>query len=65
MTTRWYHPICGAYRRPETFLEALATTPAAFDGRETLAHEAQLSVTHRRAPRVYSAGLATTGRGGR
>lgn len=66
LTTQWYHPICGAFRRPEAFLEALGATavePAVeIDGRDALLHEAQLGVTHRRAPRVHTASLAPTGR---
>lgn len=62
ITTLWYHPICGSYRRPETFLEALAATPVEIDGRDALVHEAQLGITHRRAPRVHTASLAPTAR---
>jgi len=62
LTTQWYHPACGAYRRPEAFLEALGTTTLEIDQRDTLAREAQLGVTHRRAPRVHTASLAPTGR---
>jgi len=62
LTTQWYHPVCGAYRRPEALLEALATATMDIDGRDALAHEAQLGVAHRRAPRVHTASLAPTGR---
>src|SRR5690606_22830392 len=62
LTTQWYHPACGAYRRPEAFLEAIATTTIEIDDRDRLAHEAQLGVAHRRVPRVHTASLAPTGR---
>ncbi len=62
LTTQWYHPVCGAYRRPEAFLEALATATLEIDQRDTLMREAQLGVTCRRAPRVHTASLAPTGR---
>jgi hypothetical protein len=66
LTTQWYHLWCGAFRRPEPILEALAgETPdlaAAGVDRNALAHEAQLGVTHHRLPRVSTASLAPTGR---
>jgi hypothetical protein len=61
-TTHWYHPACGAFRRPEAFLEALTTTTVDVPDRVMLEHEAALGVAHHRAPRVSTAGLAPTGR---
>jgi hypothetical protein len=58
--TLWFHLRCGAYKRPEPFLEtavgsglpeALALIPAA-----------EFGVTHRRLPRVNGAERAPTGR---
>jgi hypothetical protein len=60
--THWFHIACAAYRRPEPFLEALAATTADVPDREGLQREAQLGVTHRRLPRVSTAGRATTAR---
>lgn len=66
LTTQWYHLWCGAFRRPESTLEALAgETPdlaAAGVDRDALAREAQLGVAHHRLPRVSTVGLAPTGR---
>lgn len=61
-TTHWYHPGCGAFRRPEAFLAALTTTTVEVTDRPHLEHEAALGVAHHRAPRVSTAGLAPTGR---
>ena len=60
--THWYHMACAAFRRPEPFLETLATTSEAIDERETLEREARLGLAHRRLPRVSTAGRAPSGR---
>lgn len=63
--THWFHLACAAYRRPESFLEALEAPGAsadAIENREALAHEARLGVAHRRLPRVSTAERAPTGR---
>lgn len=61
-TTYWYHPVCGAFRRPEAFLAALAESTIDVPDRDMLVHEAQLGVTHHRLPRVSTASVAPTGR---
>lgn len=61
-TTHWYHPACGAYRRPEAFLDALGTAAIDIPDRSSLEQEAALGITHRRLPRVSTASLAPTGR---
>ena len=60
--THWFHLPCAAYRRPEPFLETLAATAVAIDGVDQLSQQAQLGVTHRRLPRVSTAGRASSGR---
>lgn len=64
--THWYHLTCGAFRRPEAFLEALAAAPTGeltdLADRAMLEHEAALGITHRRLPRVNTADHAPTGR---
>lgn len=66
LTTLWYHVWCGAFRRPEALLEALASSPpdlaAAGLNHEALAEQAHLGVTHHRLPRVSTVGRAPTGR---
>ena len=59
--THWFHLICAAYRRPEALLETLAEAGTIPDA-ELLKAQAQLGVTHRRLPRVSTAGRASTGR---
>jgi poly [ADP-ribose] polymerase len=61
-TTHWFHPECGAYKRPEPFLEALATVTVPLDDAERLEAEARLGVAHPRLPRVSGAERAPTGR---
>lgn len=61
-TTHWYHPACGAFRRPEAFLDALSTAAIDIPDRSMLEQEAALGIAHRRLPRVSTASLAPTGR---
>jgi hypothetical protein len=61
--THWYHLVCAAYRRPEAFLELMASADAPeVPDRERLLAEASLGVAHRRVPRVSTAERAPTGR---
>ncbi|MEZ5316809.1 MAG: hypothetical protein R2752_05360 [Vicinamibacterales bacterium] len=71
LMTHWFHLACGAYRRPEAFLEALSLIdapdaadppPGPIEDRERLAHEAAEGVAHHRLPRVNTAERAATGR---
>ncbi len=54
-TTQWFHLDCGAFKRPEPFLEALAAREEPLDGRERLEAEAQLGVAHPQLARVDGA----------
>jgi hypothetical protein len=58
--TLWFHPRCAAYRRPESFLEALA----AHEDPELapLRAAADFSLAHRRVRRIGSIERAATGR---
>ncbi|MCH7825104.1 MAG: hypothetical protein IH849_09915 [Acidobacteria bacterium] len=76
--TLWFHPLCGAYKRPEPFVEAMAATliedgsvadleaietPAAPG--ETIAwlrDQSRFGLDHRRLPRIDGAGRAPTSR---
>ena len=60
--THWFHLTCAAYRRPEPLLDTLATTEGAIADVDHLTQQAQLGVTHRRLPRVSTAGRASSGR---
>lgn len=72
LMTLWFHPVCGAYKRPEPFLEALDDTDADLESIDTpaadghtadwLHAEAAIGRDHRRLPRLDGAGPAPTGR---
>jgi hypothetical protein len=51
-TTHWFHPECGAYKRPEPFLEALRTRAVPLEDAERLESEARRGLAHRRLPRI-------------
>jgi hypothetical protein len=59
--TLWFHLPCGAYSRPEPFLEAHgAAPPEAAD--ERLVEAARFGIAHRRVPRLHGAERASSGR---
>jgi hypothetical protein len=66
--TLWFHLPCGAYSRPEPFLEAQGAAPAepgaiaAAPQLEQLASAARFGIEHRRVPRLHGAERATSGR---
>lgn len=60
--THWFHLVCAAYRRPESFLETLSSLAERLDGQADLEREAELGVAHRRVPRVNVAERASSGR---
>ena len=60
--TQWFHPECAAYKRPEPFLQTLSEAPESIPGREQLAQAAQLTVDHRRLPRIDGAERAPSGK---
>ncbi len=70
--TLWFHPVCGVYKRPEPFLEALESTTHDLESVQTpaarghtadwLRAEAAIGREHRRLPRLTGAGHAPTGR---
>ena len=68
--TLWFHLPCGAYSRPEPFLEAAAEASGvgAAQGAvaaaqlEPLATAARFGIEHRRVPRLHGAERATSGR---
>jgi hypothetical protein len=59
--TLWFHLPCGAYSRPEPFLEAQATAPADVP-LEPLGAAARFGIEHRRVPRLHGAERASSGR---
>lgn len=61
-TTYWSHLDCGAWRRPEAFLDALAQTDQAIEDRDRLQTDAQASLDHHRLPRLAGAERDPSGR---
>lgn len=60
--TLWFHLPCGAYKRPEPFLEVLGLTDATIDDKASLESKARFGSAHRRLPRLDKAEQAPTGR---
>lgn len=61
--TLWLHLLCAAYKRPESFLEALDEGAGSeLDDEATLRGIAEQGVVHRRLPRVDGASRAPSGR---
>jgi hypothetical protein len=61
-TSLWFHPRCGAYRRPEPFLSALESTTEDVPDSAELESAARAGVEHRRLPRLAAAERSPTGR---
>lgn len=61
-TTHWFHPECGAYNRPATFLEALAAKTVPLEDAERLEAEARLGLAHERVSRISGVERSPTGR---
>jgi hypothetical protein len=59
--TLWFHLPCGAYSRPEPFLEVQTTAPPEANV-DALAAAARFGLEHRRVPRLHGAERATSGR---
>lgn len=60
--TLWFHLRCGAYTRPEPFLEAAKETKEVLVDRDRLEAEARLGLEHERLPRLRGVERARTGR---
>ncbi len=54
-TTLWFHPLCAAYKRPESLLESLASAPGDVPDREALERAARSSLAQPRLPRIDGA----------
>lgn len=59
--TLWFHPLCAAYKRPQSLLETLASTTEPVPDREKLERAATLSITYRRVTRIDGAERAPSG----
>jgi hypothetical protein len=59
--TLWFHPLCAAYKRPESMLEALDQSRAAAPDAETLERAARGSAAQRRLQRIDGAERSPTG----
>ena len=61
-TMHWYHPVCASYRRPEAFLEAVASSDMTLPDRDALAAAAARGVAHHRLARIDRAERAPSAR---
>jgi len=61
-TFHWFHPECGAYKRPEAFTEALATAAEKPEDAGQLAFEAAEGIAHPRLQRIDGAERASSGK---
>jgi Poly(ADP-ribose) polymerase and DNA-Ligase Zn-finger region len=59
--TLWFHPLCAAYKRPQSVLDALKEATESVPDREKLEHAALGSAQHRRVPRINGAERAPGG----
>src|SRR5206468_8141984 len=59
-TTLWFHPLCGAYKRPEAVLETLPQARESAPDPEALERAARGNSAHRRLPRISGAERAPT-----
>src|SRR5262249_3827214 len=59
--TLWFHPLCAAYKRPQSVLEGLAGTTENVPDREGLERAAHGSTAHRRVPRIDGAERSPSG----
>jgi len=60
--THWFHLDCGAFKRPEPFLEALEARSDPIEDREMLAAEGRAGLEHRRLPRINGVERSSSGR---
>jgi hypothetical protein len=60
--TLWFHLLCGAYKRPEVMLAALAASTQPVEDRQWLREQAERGVAHRRLCRVNGAERAPSPR---
>ena len=54
-TTLWFHPLCAAYKRPESVLAVLTQFEGTVPDRDGLERAAQASLVQRRLPRIDGA----------
>jgi hypothetical protein len=59
--TSWFHPVCAAYKRPDTLLQALPETTMDVPDRERLERIARNGVAHPRLARIAGAERAASG----
>ena len=60
-TILWFHPVCAAYRRPQSLLEALEQTTGTVPDRDSLEQTARKSAAHERLQRIDGAERSPTG----
>ncbi len=61
-TTHWFHLDCGAFKRPESFLETLEAMTEPVENADALKAEARRGIEHPRLPRLSGAERDPSGR---
>jgi hypothetical protein len=54
-STLWFHPVCAAYKRPQSVLDTLGDPAAKVADRERIERAARASAKYRRRPRIDGA----------
>jgi hypothetical protein len=54
-STLWFHPLCAAYKRPQSVLDSLGDPAARVADRDRIERAARASASHRRRPRIDGA----------
>ncbi len=60
-TTLWFHPICAAYKRPQSLLDTLGAASEAVPDRGNLERAAHASLAHPRTERIDGAEKSPSG----
>jgi hypothetical protein len=60
-TTLWFHPLCGAYKRPQSLLDTLEQANESVPDQESLKRAALASLAHPRVSRIDGAERSPSG----
>ena len=60
--TLWFHPLCAAYKRPESVDEIMVAAPGQLENEEALKRIIRFGIEHRRTQRINGLERAPSGR---